>query len=292
LTSRILPGFEYFTPKSLEEASSLLAQYGQKSSILAGGTDLLVQMKSRQKTPKYVLDIKRIPGLNRIECDETMGLRIGSLATIHDIETSEIIQKKFPIILEAARTFGSVQVRNMATLGGNLCNASPAADMAPPLLVLDAKVQAMGRRGERTVSLDGFFLGPSKTILEKDEILTEIQVPDLPPNTGTAFFKIGRVKSDLAKVNVAVALVIKEGDFCEEARIALGAVAPTPIRARRTEKALRGRRIDGETMNEAAEAVDTEIEPITDVRSTAEYRREVSKVLVKHGIQKSLERVV
>lgn len=292
MTSRILPGFEYFTPKSLEEASSLLAQYGQKSSILAGGTDLLVQMKSRQKTPKYVIDIKRIPGLSRIECDETMGLRIGSLATIHDIETSEIIQKKFPIILETARTFGSVQVRNMATLGGNLCNASPAADMAPPLLVLDAKVQAMGRRGERTVSLDGFFLGPSKTMLEKDEILTEIQVPDLSPNTGTAFFKIGRVKSDLAKVNVAVALVIKEGDFCEEARIALGAVAPTPIRARRAEKALRGRRIDGETMNEAAEAVDTEIEPITDVRSTAEYRREVSKVLVKRGIQKSLERVV
>jgi len=286
--SRILSQeFEYFEPKTIDEAVLLLATYGEKAKIIAGGTDLLVQMKMDRIHPAYLINIARIPTLRFLS--EGKGLRIGTLTPFREMEKSESIRKKYTALHEAAQSVSSAQIKNMGTVGGNLCHASPAADSAPPLLVLEATLKFVRRDGEKTVGLEDFFLDPGKTILSPRDLLVEVQVPEPPRNAGSAFLKMARVSADLAKVNGAV-YVEKENGFCRECRIALGAVAKTPMRAREAESILRGKELQDDLIEKACQKASEEIQPITDIRSTHGYRRTVSRVLVRDAIGLAWER--
>jgi carbon-monoxide dehydrogenase medium subunit len=280
--------FEYLEPPSLSEAVSFLDQHSEAAKIFAGGTDLLVNMKEGELSPGYLIDIKGIPGQEYIKYDEKKGLRIGALTTIRQIETSRVIREQFPPLAQAAKVLGSVQVRNRATIGGNLCNAAPSAETAPPLLVLGAKLKLFGSRGERVLPLEEFFVGPGLTVLDK-EILTEIIVPPPSPHTRGVYISISRRRAvDLALVGVAVAAVVDPGkDQWKEVKIALGAVGPTPMRTSKAEGILNGKRIDAALIEEAAQIASEEADPISDVRASAWYREEMVRVLV----QRSLEHV-
>ncbi len=287
--THILPEFDYFSPSSIEEAVELLRRYGGEAKVLAGGTDLLVRMKQGVVRPKYLINIKGIKELNFIE-DRGDHVAIGAVTKLRSIEKSEIIRKHFTALYEAVKSMAGVQIRNMATIGGNLCNASPAADTAPPLLVFNARVRIIGGGGERVIPLKDFFTGPGKTVLGSDELLAEVLIPKPEEPTGSAFIKIARVAMDLAKVSVAVA-VRMEGNVFKDVRVAFGAVAPTPIRAYRTEDFLKGRELSEEVLEEAADIARGEVKPITDIRSTAEYRREVSGVILKDALLKAVDRL-
>jgi len=274
-----LKKFEYLKPDSIKETISILSQYGGKAQILNGGTDLIVGMRDKIIQPEYVVDIKAIPGIGKITYSEQDGLHIGATVTLNEISDSKVVQRNYPILAEACKTVGSYQVRNRATLVGNICNASPAADTAPPLLVLDAKVNIVGPDGEKTVLLNQFFVGVKKNILKRGEIVTSVTVPPIKDEWTGVYLKQGRRKDvDLATVGVAVVCIR------DEIRIALGAVAPTPIRAFKTEELLRGKTIDESILEKAGKSSLTEVSPISDVRSRLEYREEIIKVLVKRAI--------
>jgi CO/xanthine dehydrogenase FAD-binding subunit len=270
--------FAYHEPRSLAEAVSLLQTHGSSARVLAGGTDLLVQMKLGKAQPQHLVYISKIPELRFLT--ESEGLRLGPLVFHRDLEKSPVVREKFTALFEAARSVTSVQIRNMGTLGGNLCHASPAADSAPALLVLAARIKIAGSAGVRMLPLEKFFIGPGTTDLKPGELLAEIQVPDPGPASGSAFLKLTRVAADLAKVNAA-AFIQKEKEVCRECRIASGAVAPTPVRLKQAEAVLRGKHFEEDLCRLAGEKAAEEIQPITDIRSTAWYRREVIKVLVR-----------
>ena len=277
---------KYFRPFTVEEALSLLSRYGGRA--IAGGTDLLVL-----KPPEVecIIDLSYLP-LRYIKQDKD-GLRIGAITTFRDLETSSTLKKGvYGILAEAAHLVGYVTVRNMNTVGGNLCNAVPSADIAPPLLALDAKVKIENLAGERMVALEEFFVGPRKTILRHDELLTEILVPEQPISAGAAFEKIGRTSEDIALVNVATRVTLTHDGTCNDVKIALGAVAPSPIRAKKAEALLIGKKPDDALLEEVALVASDETKPIDDVRGSAEYRRVVSKVLVKRTLDKAIRRAV
>jgi carbon-monoxide dehydrogenase medium subunit len=281
--------FEYYEPRSLEEALELLAKFKGEAKILAGGTDLLVKMKTRIIEPKVIVNIKRIQGLRYI-IEENEHIRIGALTTLRDIEKSTIVEKNLPALHDAVKVMGSIQIRNMATLVGNLCNASPAADTAPPLLVYNARVVAMSTRGKRFIPLEEFFKGPGITALEPDEMLVEVIVKK--NNKGSsAFEKVSRVAVDLAIASAAVYAEISSDGVIEDSRVAVGSVAPKPIRTRILEERIKGLRLGSEELKKAIYEIDREISPITDVRSTAEYRRHIVKVLVWNAIERVYRRI-
>ena len=271
--------FEYLKPDSIKETISILSQYGGKAQILNGGTDLIVGMRDKIIQPEYVVDIKAILEIDKITYSEQEGLNIGATVTLNKISDSKIVQNHYPILSEACKTVGSYQVRNRATLVGNICNASPAADTTPPLLVLDAKVNIVGPDGEKTVLLNQFFMGVKKNILKKGEIVTSVTVPHVEDEWTGVYLKQGRRKDvDLATVGVAVVCI------GGEIRIALGAVAPTPVRAFKTEELLKGKIMDEALLEKTAKFVLTEVSPISDVRSSQEYREEIIKALVRRAI--------
>lgn len=282
--------FEYYSPESLEEAVKLLEKYGSEASILAGGTDLLVNMKRRITEPKHLISIKKIAELNGI-VETPEGFRIGAATKLRSIEKSEIVRAMLPVLYEAVRLIGSTQVRNMATIGGNLCNASPAADSATALLALDAKANIMGLRGIRSIPLSEFFIGPGKTALQRGELLTGLSIPSPRERSGSSFLKIGRTSMDIATINVATFLRLRE-EIVEDCRIALGAVAPIPLRIFRAEGHLKGKAINNDVIAEAAQIVSEDIKPITDLRATAEYRRNASKALTRDALTIAWERVL
>jgi len=273
--------FEYFEPKTIEEAVLLLATHGEKAKVIAGGTDLLVQMKMERFHPKYLTSIAKIPALHYII--EENGLRIGTLTSFREVERSPAIKNKYLALAEAARSVSSVQIKNMGTLGGNLCHGSPAADSAPPMIAFGAKVKLVGANHERMIPLEDFFLGPGKTVLTPGELLVELQVPELSAQTGSAFLKMTRVSADLAKVNVAV-VIRRENNFCKECRIVLGAVAKTPLRAKKAEEILKGEKFGAHIVKQVSHMASEEIQPITDIRSNAWYRKEVSRIVVRDAI--------
>jgi len=286
---RRLPRFEYVQPKTIDEALSLLAKPNGDARLLAGGTDLLPKMKRREITaPAYVIDLKAIPDLDYIDYDEEKGLSLGALTTIHAIETSPVIGQKFTILAQAAYTMAAPQVRNRATLAGNICNAVPSADSVPPLLVLEAKLKVMSQKGERILALENFFTGPNETVLTDRELLVEILIPPVPSNTRGIYLKLSPKSSmDLATVGVA-ALVISEDGLCKDMRIALGAVAPTPIRAKKAEGMLRGQRFSDELIERTAQIAAEESRPIDDHRASAQYRREMVQTLVSRAIKQAI----
>ena len=287
--SRVLKPFEYFEPGTAEEAVRILFTYGEKAKVLAGGVDLIPRMRQRQIEPECVVSIQRIPGLDYIEGNGVEGLRIGALTTLRSIELSPIIKQKYMLLYEAVHQITSVQVKNMGTVVGNLCVATPASDIAPALLVLGAELKIASLASERTIPIENFFIGVNQTILQPGEIVTEVVLPSLPSGTGGAFMNLVRTASDIAKVNVAVMVTVTD-NTCKEAKIALGSVAPTVMRARKAEATLKGQKLEPKIIGEAAEAAAEETKPITDIRSTAEYRKETTKVLVRRAIAKALER--
>jgi len=282
---RRLPRFDYLSPQTVDEALSLMFRYKGKAMPISGGTDLIPKLKRRAvKAPAYVIDLKQIPGLDYIKYDNAKGLSIGALTTIHSVEASLVVREKYNVLLQAAESMASPQVRHRGTIAGNICNAVPSADSAPALLVLEAKVKLVSRQGERIISIGDFFTGPGETLVRNDEILTEIQIPELPPAAKGRYLKLSpRQAMDLAVVGVAV-LLIPENGICRDIRIALGAVSPTPIRVKNAEEALRGKRLDTSLIEKAAETCMAACVPISDQRASAEYRREMVKVLVKQAI--------
>lgn len=284
---KMLEEFFYFTPQSVQEAVLLLAKYKGEGRVLAGGTDLLVMMKDRVITPKYLIDLKSISAIDILRWDLKEGLRTGALTRISNILNSDVIREKYFCLHQAAESLGTVQVRNMATIGGNICRSSPSADMVPPLLVFDAKVTLVGPESERTILLEDFFTGPGGNVLN-NEILTEIKILPQKRPSGTAFRKLGRSSEDLAKVNCAVNIMIANGK-CEDVRIALGAVAPMPIRAKKVEEALRGQKVNSKAIGGALGKVAEDIAPITDVRSSAEYRTYVSRILIGRVVDEAMK---
>ncbi len=273
---------EYLRPSSIKETTNLLKKYGKSAAVLAGGTDLLV-VKPPQI--KYIVDISRLP-LSYVESNGR-GIRIGAMTTVAELETSQKIKKEsYNVLSRAAFEMGTPITKNISTIGGNICNAAPSADMAPPLIVLDAVATIVGTSGKRKVSVEEFFTGPKKCCLNKDELLTEIFVPRAPKKTKATFMKKGRTSEDISQVNAAVRITLGAGGICKEVRIALGAVAPTPIRAKEAEAMVQGRKIKdiSEVSLEVAQTASEAIKPISDIRASAEYRREVAKVLVKRTL--------
>ena len=284
----ILPQeFIYHEPRTLAEALSLLQTYGPAAKVLAGGTDLLVQMKLGKINPQHLIHISGISELQFLK--EEDGLRMGPLVCFRDLEKSSVLKGKYAALYEAAHSVTSVQIRSMGTLGGNLCHASPAADSTPALMAMGAQIKVAGPKGTRTVPLEDFYVGPGKTRLLDDELVAEIQIPDPGPGSGSAFLKLTRVAADLAKVNAA-AFVTREKDICGECRIVMGAVAPKPLRLKKAEEILRGKRFEENLCRLAGEKAAEEIQPITDIRSTAWYRQEVTKVLVRDALNQAWTR--
>ena len=289
MNTHIIPvRFEYFAPKTLNEAVDLLSRFRGRAKVLAGGTDLVVQMKVGRVRPEYVVSIRWLRELDFIDTRED-GLHIGALTKLRRIEKSDVIRRGFIALYEAAKAMGGVQVRCMGTVGGNLCNASPAADTAPPLMVYEARVKAVSTRGEREIPITKFFKGPRETELMRDEILTEVIIPYID-GAGTATLKLGRRNAfTLSVVAVSTLAKVSNGRF-EDVRIALNAVAPRPVRAVRAEEFLRGREVCMEVIDEGSKLVVKDISPVSDVRATAEYRRDMSVVLTHDALLKSLRR--
>jgi carbon-monoxide dehydrogenase medium subunit len=287
---RNLPRFEYLAPKTVKECIALLSQYGEKAKVIAGGTDLISQMKWGEIKPDYLISLSQIPNLNEIQFSSPTGLKLGALVKIGEIERSEIIKKHYPILAQAASVLGSVEIRNRGTVGGNLCNAAPSADMAPSLLVLDAKAVIASQSGEKIIPLEDFFVGPGKTILSNHEFLVRLEVPPMKPNSFGEYIKIGiRKTMDIAVVGVAVLITLDHGNHtCEEARLGLGAVAPTPIRAKQAEGVLKGKKLNEELIELAAKTASDEASPLNDIRSSEKYRRYMIQTLTRRAIRQPL----
>jgi CO/xanthine dehydrogenase FAD-binding subunit len=283
---RRLPQFTYLAPGTLTEALEMRALQRGACMVMAGGTDLVPKLKSRKITaPQLIIDLKHIPDLDYIRYDEKNGLSIGALATLRAIEKSSLICAKYPILSEAAASMASIQVRNRGTAAGNICNAVPSADLAPALLVLEAGLILASKQGVRRVDIRDFFTGPNQTVVREDEILTEISVPVLPPGSRGCYLKLSpRRAMDLAVTGVAVLGTCDNGVF-KKVRIGLGAVAPTPIRAKKAEEILRGQEITADNIEKAAEAAAQEARPIDDHRASADYRREMVKVLTRRALE-------
>lgn len=279
-----MQSFDYQKVYSLQEALDAASASKGASAFLAGGTDLLVQIKEGRKQPRCVIDVKGVhemAGLT-LSGDE---LSIGALTCIRTLETSLSISEKVPLLAQAAAKLGSVQVRHRATIGGNLCNASPSADTASALLALDAQVEIYGKTGTRVIDLDKFFLGPGATVLGDGEILTRLKIPLTRKRRGSVYYKLSTRKAmDLAFVGVAVLLELDGGDRISKARIALAAVDPTPIRVPSVEKQLEGRMLSFDAARESAELAARSCKPISDHRASAEYRREMVRELCQQGL--------
>ncbi len=276
--------FDYLRPKSLKEALQ------QKKTIagakfISGGTDLLVQIKNRELQPAALISLRSIPELATIEING--GARIGALATISDIIQHNELGLNYPVLVEAARRLGSVQIRNVATVGGNLCNCSPSADMALPLLVLEAKVRLRTAKARREIQISEFFKGPGESCLSSDEILTDIILDPPHQKAKATFLKKGRVKMDLAIASLAVLLEM-EGERCRKARIAAGSVAPVPLRLYKVEALLEDTALSKDFVSKAQQLAREIVSPVTDIRATEEYRRQIVGVYVKRGLEKIL----
>jgi carbon-monoxide dehydrogenase medium subunit len=275
--------FAYLRPTSLKEAFAMLKEHPD-ARILAGGTNVLVDMKLEKSQPDRLIDIAHVPGLARV-VEESSGVRIGAATPIRALATSNHLWTSYTALAEAAAAFGSTQVAMRGTIGGNICNGSPASDTVPALLVLGAEAILASASGERVVPLGDLLSGPGKVRLRDGEILTGVRLPKSVGSAGSAFLKIGRVRADLAKVNVAVRLTRDEAGRCASARIELGSVGPTVLRARKGELLLSKETVTDAKRLAAAEAAAGEIQPIDDVRSTAEYRRKVAVALVHDCVE-------
>jgi carbon-monoxide dehydrogenase medium subunit len=284
-----LKPFEFFEPKSVKEALSALSKWGSKARVLAGGVTLVDDMRRRVVTPECVVSMQSIPGIDYIKRDGKSGLKIGAMATLRAVEISPVVQRDYLPLYEGIRHIHSLQTKYMGTLVGNLCVASPASDITTPLIALGAELKIRGRGRARNMLVESFLLGVNRTALRPDEIVAEISLPSPARGTGGAFLRLARTAADVAKLNVAVVMTVS-GNVCRDVRIALGAVAPTPIRARKAEDVLKGQKLGPETIAQVAAVASEEARPISDFRSTVEYRTEMIRLLVRRALEAALER--
>ncbi len=284
-----IPKFEYFCPSSVEEGCSLLYKHKTEAKILAGGTDLFVKMKKKEILPRVVISLKGIQKLDRIEWDDKEGLRIGPLVTHEVLVNHPIVREKFDFLSDACLKIGTRQVRNMGTLVGNLCNASPSSDASAPLLVLETRLKLVHLYGERVVPLEEFFIGPFQTILDPQEIVAEVKIPR-PPRFSAGSYEYIHKASSVGEtlVGAAVLLTMDQKDSsCQQVRIGLSSAAPTPIRAKAAERTLKGKKMNAKIIREAAQVASDETQP----RSRPWYRREIAKVLVERAILQAMEKI-
>ena len=282
--------FEYFEPKTVAETTQLLSNYGEKAQILAGGIDLIPRMRKGDIKAEYIINIQKIPDLEFIESKTKKGLNVGAMARLHSIEASKVIRKDYPILYEAIHQIASVQAKYMGTAVGNLCVATPASDVATVLFALGAELKITGTEGERVEPIEKFYLDYFRTSLKAGEMVTGLFLPNPRPGTGAAFLNLVRTHADIAKVSVAVTILVKN-DVCQESRIVIGAAAPTVFRSTKAEAMLKGQKLNPQGIDKAAETASGETKPITDLRSTAEYRKEMTKVLVRRALEKALGKV-
>lgn len=275
---------EFFRPKSREDVVTLLAQHAGKVKVLAGGTDLVVLMRAGKINPEIVVSLNGLDELRQLTFTPDDGLRIGALVTHAELIESDVVQMRYPVLVETAKSIAGPPVRNAATVAGNLCHAAPSADFAPPLLALNASVVLFGANGERTIPLDVFFKGPNQTVLGEDELVTEIRVPTPAEGSAASYLKLGaRSAMEIAMVGVAASLTRSNGK-CTYVRVALGAVAPTPFLARSAALIVEGKAPSSELFSSAGEAAASESKPISDIRASAEYRKKMVAVLTRRAL--------
>ena len=282
-----LPDFDYYAPVTLKEACLTLARLDGGASVLAGGTDLLSHMKNELISPKALVSLKMIKGLDQITYVAERGLIIGAKATHNDLVGSQLLKERYPAVSETARVMANNQIRNRGTIGGNIVSAVPSADLPPILIALDASVVMESPHGTRTVPLEQFFVGPRCSIIARDEILTGIVIPD-QTTTGSAYFKFGLRRSGALAVVGVAASVIANGANVIQARIVLGAVAPTPLRARQAEQLLVGNAVTETLLEEVGRNAANECKPISDIRGSEEYRRDMVRIFTKRALRKAL----
>jgi carbon-monoxide dehydrogenase medium subunit len=283
--------FEYSSPKTLEEALTLLSKYQDECKVIAGGQSLLILMRQGLVAPEYLVDVKGITELNYIQAEAKGGLRIGALTPHRAIEKSPLMKNGFSVLAEMEHRLASIQTRNWGTIGGNLCHADPAGDPTSVLIALDATLSTASLKGRRNMAVEDFCLDYFETALQPDELLVEIQVPPAPPHTGAAYTKFNIIEADMAMVGVAVSVTLGSGkEVCKDARIVLGACGSTQMRAKQAEEVLRGKKVTDSLLKEAGQVASQEAEPMSDVTATEEYRRELVKVLVPRVGQKALAR--
>lgn len=284
-----LPDFEYYAPDSVQEACQLKSQFGPRAQIISGGTDIMHKMKIGALTPEILISLKNLSDLKKIEYVPGKGVVIGARATHNDLVQSEILNKKYLSVSEAAHSMAAHQVRNIGTVGGNLINAVPSADLPPIFIALNASAKMVGVNGERVIPLEELFTGVCKTCCCADELLTEIIIPD-QKMTGSTYIKFGlRRAGALAVAGVAVAVEV-EKDIIKDARVVLGAVYITPKRATETEEFLKGKKVSKELLAEAGALSCTECKPISDIRGSAEYRQNLVQVLTKRALRKAIDK--
>jgi len=282
--------FDLVLPQSLDDCLKILAQRGDQAKLVAGGTDLLPQMKNGVTRPKVVVDLSGIERVRQIHAGNGQGLRIGAAVTAREIELSPGIRGAYQAIAESGALVGSIQVRNLATVGGNICNAAPSADMAPPLVALEAQTVIAGPKGERRVPLADFFTGVRKTVLAPDEVLVEFVLPAPGAHSGGQYLRhTPRRELDIAVVGVASQLTMANGT-CAQARIVLASVAPTPVRATAAERALEGQAITPALIERAATLAVEAAKPINDQRGSVEFRKHLVRVLTRRTLTTALER--
>ncbi len=285
---RPIPKFQYYSPESLDEALSLLAELENATPVI-GGTDLLIAMRNGVSVPSHVVDLNEIPELNYVKEEEGI-IRIGATATHSQVANSPLVAGIHSLVDSVSR-IGSPQIRNRGTITGNICNASPAADSAPPLLVHMAEVEIQSLDGKRVIPIADLFAGPKINSLEPGELLIEIRIPVPPAGSASSFKRIGRRKAFTLSVVSAAAYIQMEGETCTDAKVAFGSVAVTPISVPEAENLLTGSKLDEEIINAASKAVYEAVKPITDVRGTAEYRKDMCPVLMRRAIDQCQERL-
>jgi carbon-monoxide dehydrogenase medium subunit len=281
--------FEYYSPHTLDEAVALLQKLGPDAKLLSGGQSLIPMMKLRLLSPEYIVDINRIPNLDYIT--ESDGhLKIGALAREHELESSEVVKQKFPILADTAKVIADPLVRSQATICGNLAHGDPANDHPATMLALGATVVATGPKGQREIGIEDFVPGLFTTALEPEEILTEIRVPTPPPRSGGAYLKLERKVGDFATAGVAVQITLDEAGACKRAGIGLTNVGMTPIKAKQAESFLTGKQLDDAVMQQAAELAASESQPMDDIRGSADYKRDLVRVLTARALTTALNR--
>lgn len=285
----IPPSFEYYAPTSLKGALLLLDRLRDDAKVLAGGHSLIPLMKLRLAGPKYLVDINRIPRMNYI-AERGSRMVIGALARHHEIASSKLLRNKCQILSETAIVIGDPQVRNLGTIGGSLAHADPSGDYASTILALNGEIEVEGAKGSRICKADTFFKDMFTTALKPNELITEVSVPKAANHSGGAYLKLERKVGDFATIGVAAQLTLDEKDACKMAGIGLTAVGPTPLKARNAEKVLRGRVLDDDVIADAAEAAGSECQPTSDVRASADYKREMIKVFTKRALNLALKR--
>jgi aerobic carbon-monoxide dehydrogenase medium subunit len=285
----IPPSFEYLRPSTIPEAVALLQQHGDTAKILSGGQSLIPMMKFRLARPGVLIDINRIPGLSYIK-EEGGFLKIGGLTREAELEASQLVRAKYPLLMDTAAVIADPQVRNMATVGGNLAHGDPANDHPATMIALGAQIVATGAKGERVIPVEDFFKSVFETALVADEILTEVRIPVPPPRSGGAYFKLERKVGDFATAAAAVQLTLDGGGTIQKIGVGLTNVGPTPIKARKAEDFLRGKKPDTAAITQAAQLASDEAEPSSDLRGPAEYKKGLVKELTRRALFRALER--